>query len=162
MTEAGLPVIVHRGRDGGIELGFDYRTRLTGLDRAEAEAMALILTQPLDRLEPFGLAAEGARARAKIWEAFPDQTRAAMAETRDRFSTAASDAPVDPRCPALAKAIRDRVIVRLRMRAPPPQEVWPTALTFDGDTWWLTVADKTEPIPMADWGDINISSKRFA
>ena len=31
MTEAGLPIIVHQGNKGGIELGFNYRTRLTGL-----------------------------------------------------------------------------------------------------------------------------------
>lgn len=31
MTEAGLPIIVYQGNQGGIELGFNYRTRLTGL-----------------------------------------------------------------------------------------------------------------------------------
>jgi predicted DNA-binding transcriptional regulator YafY len=73
MTEAGLPVIVHRGREGGIELGFDYRMRLTGLDAAEAEAMGVILSAPpMDRLAALGLAEAGRRAAAKIWEAFPD------------------------------------------------------------------------------------------
>ena len=37
MTEAGLPIIVLQGSGGGIELGFNYRTRLTGLARDEAE-----------------------------------------------------------------------------------------------------------------------------
>ncbi len=30
LTEAGLPIIVLQGNRGGIELGFNYRTRLTG------------------------------------------------------------------------------------------------------------------------------------
>lgn len=161
MTEAGLPVIVYRGREGGIELGFDYRTRLTGLDRDEAEAMGLLLSQPLDRLAPFGLVEAGARARAKIWEAFPDQVRAVMAQARGRFGVETEDADLDPRLPALAKAVRDRVVVRLRMRAPPAQEVHPVGLRFDGQHWQLLDGATQAEIAMADWGDINISSKGF-
>ena len=41
LTEAGLPIVVRTGQRGGIELGFNYRTRLTGLDADEAEAIAL-------------------------------------------------------------------------------------------------------------------------
>ncbi len=46
LTEAGLPVITHSGAAGGVELGFNYRTRLTGL--AEDEALAIWL-RPLRR-----------------------------------------------------------------------------------------------------------------
>ena len=55
LTEAGLPVIVHRGHRGGIELGFNYRSRLTGLDRDEAEALAIMLNYPVPELSALGL-----------------------------------------------------------------------------------------------------------
>ncbi len=45
MTEAGLPIVVHQGNRGGIELGFNYRTRLTGLAADEAEALGVILAR---------------------------------------------------------------------------------------------------------------------
>ncbi|MBO6602406.1 hypothetical protein [Rhodophyticola porphyridii] len=41
MTEAGLPIIVHRGNRGGIEFGFNNRARLTDLNFSEAGALAL-------------------------------------------------------------------------------------------------------------------------
>ena len=161
MTEAGLPVIVHRGREGGIELGFDYRTRLTGLDRDEAEAMGLLLSLPLDRLAPFGLEDAGRRARAKIWEAFPDQVRAVMAEARVRFAMEAPEALPDPRCAALAQAVRDGVVVRLRMRNPPPMEIHPIGLRMTETGWQVQDLRSGKWIDDADWGDINISSQRF-
>ena len=162
MTEAGLPVIVHRGRDGGIELGFDYRTRLTGLEADEAEAMGLILSLPLDPLAPFGLAEAGARARAKIWEAFPDQTRRAMATARARFALAADPPDLDPRCPALAHAIRERSVVRLRAKSAAPFVVHPVALNLSPAGWLLGDARTGTEIAMEEWGDINISARRFA
>ena len=162
MTEAGLPVIVHRGREGGIELGFDYRTRLTGLDREEAEAMGVVLSLPPTQLEHFGLAKPATRACAKIWEAFPDQTRDVMAQARTRFAMQPTAPDIDPRCPALAKAIRDRVVVRLGMRTPPPQTIHPVALHF-GDQGWVVRDDLSgQDIPLERWGAINISSQRFA
>ena len=39
LGEAGLPIVVHRGSAGGVELGFNYRSRFVGLDAHEAEAL---------------------------------------------------------------------------------------------------------------------------
>ena len=161
MTEAGLPVITHRGREGGVELGFDYRTRLTGLDRDEALAMGVVLSLPLDRLEPFGLADAGRRACAKIWEAFPDQTRALMAQSRTCFGMQAPETEPDPRCAALSDAIRRHVVVRLRLRSGAPQTVHPVALHCVADGWTVRDALSGEEIGQNDWGDINISSQEF-
>src|ERR1700676_3735987 len=68
LTEAGLPVIVHQGAQGGIELGFNYRTRLTGLAADEAEAMAAILARPIPELGDLGMSEAGQRARSKLLE----------------------------------------------------------------------------------------------
>ena len=65
LTGAGLPVVVHQGNRGRIELGFNYRTRLTGLTSDEAEALAIILMHPVPELQALGLHASGGRARAK-------------------------------------------------------------------------------------------------
>lgn len=162
MTEAGLPVIVTHGRDGGIALGFDYRTRLTGLDAAEAEAMGLILSQPPGALADLGLASTALRAMAKIWEAFPDQTRIRMAAARDRFRWAASAAAPDARRAALALAVREGRIVRLRHRSRTERAVHPLALILAPDGWALLDARAPDmPLPEADWGNVNISARRY-
>ena len=162
MTEAGLPVIVHRGRDGGIELGFDYRTRLTGLDAAEAEAMGVILSAPpMDRLAALGLGEAGRRAAAKIWEAFPDQTRATMTDARERFALMPVDEDPDPRLPALAQAVRKRRVVRLHAFRRGERVVHPVGLDLDAAGWVLRDGLSGETVPLADWGAVNISAKRF-
>ena len=66
LTEAGLPVITHRGAQGGVELGFNYRTRLTGLAADEAEALALWLSDLPPTLVALGLGGAARRVRAKF------------------------------------------------------------------------------------------------
>ncbi|WP_233557325.1 helix-turn-helix transcriptional regulator [Rhodophyticola porphyridii] len=162
MTEAGLPIIVHQGNQGGIELGFNYRTRLTGLDTAEAEALALHLATPHPALHQMGLGPAMQTARAKLLESFPDATRSRCAEAVARFSVRTAPAAPNPYVMALAEAIRNRCIVRLRGRSRHPQDLHPIHLGFDGQTWSVTDERRPEmPIPQADWGDLNISSRRF-
>ncbi|MEM1238043.1 MAG: HTH domain-containing protein [Pseudomonadota bacterium] len=161
MTEAGLPIIVHQGNQGGIELGFEYRTRLTGLDADEAAAFAVMLDQRPAALAALGMSEAGARAAAKLREAFPDRTRAIMAATSAAYPMAPSDGDPDPRLPALANAILLRQIVRLQARSPAPLIVHPTRLGFDGTDWFLDCQQAGQTVPRIDWGDMNISSKRF-
>ena len=71
LTEAGLPVIVHRGREGGIELGFNYRTRLVGLAADEADALAVVLAAPAQAAEALGMGEAAARAIAKLERVLP-------------------------------------------------------------------------------------------
>lgn len=165
LTEAGLPIIVHRGNQGGIELGFNYRTRLTGLDTDEAEAMALILARPMPELAALGLAAAGARARAKMLESFPDRVRAAMQRAGGQFRYAGdvAGAALDPRVPALADAIRRRNIVRICANRTDERIVHPAALVLYRDGWRVVDArDPAAPIPVAACGTINVSAHTFA
>ena len=164
MTEAGLPIIVFQGHGGGIELGFDYRTRLTGLDADEAMAMAMgvLLSVSPQHLVDLGLGLATDRARAKISEAFADQTSARMTIARDLFRI---DPPVqaiaDPRRATLALAVREGQIVRLNARSATPREVHPTALILDAESWGVVDGLTGATIAEADWGDINISARRF-
>ena len=84
LGEAGLPVVVHRGPRGGVELGFSYRTRLTGLATDEAEALGVVLSAPVPELAELGLSEAAARARTKLVESLPDPVRATVQRSQDR------------------------------------------------------------------------------
>lgn len=162
LTEAGLPVITWRGAQGGVELGFDYRTRLTGLDASEAEAMGLLLSLTPRLFSDLGLAASLARAQAKMREAFPDQTRARISQAQARFQVVADPpGPADPRRAALAEAVRTGRVVRLQARSLQPVTVHPVALELARAGWTLHCALTGRGWPEADWGDVNISARHF-
>jgi predicted DNA-binding transcriptional regulator YafY len=160
LTEAGLPIIMHRGPQGGVELGFDYRTRLTGLDSEEAEAMGLLLTLMPPELHDLGLTRAAARAQAKIREAFPDQTRDCMIRTQTLFQAAPIPQPAaDPRRAALAMAVRRTGIVRLQSRSSSPITVHPTAVIMSPDGWAIVDARTGQHWHEADWGAIAICAR---
>ena len=158
MTEAGLPILATRGTGGGIELGFNYRTRLTGLDQAEAEALAVWLAAPPAAIDALGMGKAALSARAKLVESYPDTVRAHFATAASRFrASVLPPDPPDPRIKALAGAIREGRLVRLRVRSANPLILRPTALIFGADGWALQGAPSAPPVPLAEWGDINIA-----
>lgn len=163
LAEAGLPVVVHRGARGGIELGFNYRTRLTGLSRSEAEALGVILGSQPPLIEALGLGSAGRAARTKLLESLPDGVRQTALLARDQFrSELNAAAPDDPRIEPLAQAIRQGRRVRIRSRSASPRTVHPVALILGADGWSLVDALQPEqPIPLEEWEDINISALRF-
>jgi predicted DNA-binding transcriptional regulator YafY len=163
LTEAGLPVIVHRGNGGGVELGFGYRTRLTGLDQDEAEAMGLLLAMVPKALIDLGMAAALRRAQAKLREAFPDQTRAHMARIGALFPVSSpADGSPDPRREALGRAVRQQKIVVLRFGGEETVLVHPVALELTPQGWLLHDCLTGGRHAEADWGNINVSQKTFA
>ncbi len=163
LTEAGLPVVVHRGPRGGIELGFNYRTRLTGLSADEAEALGVLLSRPLGPLEALGIGGAAARATRKLIESLPDTVRDRAALSARRFRVQHEPAPAgDPRLPALATAIRQGRIVRIQAHRPAERVVHPVALVYGVDGWLLEDAlVPGVPIALAACGDINISARTF-
>lgn len=163
LTEAGLPVVVYPGHRGGIELGFNYRTRLTGLAADEAEAIGVLLSRPSPELAALGMGDAARQACRKLLESLPDQTREHAALGAARFPlAAASGHDEDVRLPALARAVREHRVVRLRAYQPDEREVHPVALRWDGSDWCLE-DDRSPgaPIDRGAWGNINISARRF-
>lgn len=164
LTEAGLPIVVHRGKAGGVELGFNYRSRLAGLDAEEAEALGLVLALPKTPLAALGMEATAQRACARLVESLPELVRLRIGDAQRRFQFAKDDTggATDPRVPALAAAIRDGAIVRIHAKSGAPRTVHPIALEFRSGQWALVNGlDPGTPIPVSQCGDINISARRF-
>jgi predicted DNA-binding transcriptional regulator YafY len=160
LTEAGLPIIAHRGNQGGVELGFNYRTRLTGLAADEAEAIALLLTRPIPELAPLGLSDAADRARGKVFESLPDAVRSKVMLARERFRFDLSPgAAADPRVTALADAVRQTRVVRINVRSQSPRTVHPVGLVLRGERWFLVDGlSAGDEIALDACGDINVSS----
>lgn len=162
LTEAGLPVIVHQGNQGGIELGFNYRTRLTGLAADEAEALAVMLARPIGEVAALGIADAANRARRKLIESFPDQVRANITLALRRFRFEGSDAPVhDPRLEALADAIRGAKVVRLCAHTRRERTIHPVALVHGREGWSVEDDLTGVRVPLGDCGNINVSARTF-
>lgn len=163
LGEAGLPIVVTQGRHGGIELGFSYRTRLTGLASDEAEALGVLLGRAAPELEDLGLGEAGKRARTKLLESLPDGVRRTAQDAATRFLVEVTMPEDDERVGALADAIRDRRVVRLRSTDSAPRTVHPVGLLLREGTWFVLdglVPDR--PIPLAECGTVNISRRTFA
>lgn len=163
MTEAGLPIIVFQGNQGGIELGFNYRTRLTGLATDEARALAVILAKPIPEIEAIGLSKAAASARRKLIESLPDRSRHIVQEMQNEILFKLDDTiEVDRRIEAISGAITRKNIVRIHARSKCPRIIHPVAL-ISASSGWL-VLDKLmpdAPIKLNDCGDFNISAKCF-
>lgn len=138
---AGVPVYADRGRAGGYRLLGGYRTRLTGLSRAEADALFLSgLPGPVDEM---GLAEPVAAARLKVLAALPPPLRDAARRSGQRFHLdipgwfGAADPP--PLLSDLATAVwQDRVVeLRYRRDREVTRTVQPYGLVLKGGVWYL-------------------------
>jgi predicted DNA-binding transcriptional regulator YafY len=164
LTEAGLPIIVHRGKMGGVELGFNYRSRLVGLDAAEAEAFGVMLTLPNAALVELQMASAAQSARDKLVESMPELVRRRIRQAQRRFQfRPAPPHQIDARVAALAAAIRDSAITRIQSQSCDPRIIHPVALQFGPSGWAVIDANEPNaPIPISQLGDINISARRFS
>ena len=161
MTEAGLPIIVHQGNQGGIELGFNYRTRLTGLATDEAQALALILSAANPMIAVLGLEKAATQARAKLIESLPDKTRHHCEETMSRFTLISEEPAQNPGARALAKAIQAETVVRIRFASKSEQTIHPVAMKADAQSWFVHDALTNMWISQDTWGRLNISGAKF-
>ena len=145
LAEAGVPIVSVRGPAGGYRLERGYRTKLTGLDASEAEAL---FVGPAAEL---GLGRELAAARLKLLASLP-------AELQDRAGRAARLFHVDtrgwfreedrvPHLPVIAGALwRGR---RLDMRyregtAVVSRRLDPLGLILKAGVWYLLARRRGE------------------
>lgn len=144
LSAAGIPVYADMGRTGGYRLLGGYRTRLTGLSRAEAEALFLSgLRGPAGDL---GLAETVAAAQLKVLAALPPTLRDVSAQAGQRFHLDAPgwfrDAGAPPLLESLARATWQDECVRLTYRRYRSERdlnrtVAPYGLVLKAGDWYL-------------------------
>jgi predicted DNA-binding transcriptional regulator YafY len=163
LTEAGLPIVVHRGNTGGVELGFNYRSRFFGLDAREAEALGVLLAFPHPAVAELDLSAPAQSVRDKLVESMPERVRKRIQKSQKRFQLAPGPTPrIDIRVAALAEAIRNAAITRIQAKSRTPRIIHPVALQFGPHGWAIVDAKSPDvPIPLGQAGDINISAQSF-
>ena len=96
LSAAGIPLYGDAGHGGGYQLLGGYRTRLTGLTAAEAEAEALFLSGLPGPAAELGLGSVLAAATLKLRAALPASLRENADRLSERFYL---DAPGWYRCP---------------------------------------------------------------
>ena len=145
LAEAGIPIVSVRGPSGGYRLERGYRTKLTGLDMAEAEAL---FVGPAAEL---GLGRELAAARLKLLASLP-------AELQERADRAARLFHLDtrgwfrerdrvPHLPVIASALwrGSRVDIRYREGAKVvSRRLDPLGLVLKAGVWYLLARRRGE------------------
>ncbi|TDD23021.1 WYL domain-containing protein [Nonomuraea diastatica] len=139
LSEAGVPVYADRGRGGGYRLLDGYRTRLTGLDRSEAEA--LFLSGVPGALREMGLAEVAATARLKAAAALSPALRDAPVVAAQRFHLDApgwfaGDDPPPAALGPLARAVWSDRRVRAVYKGS-ARTLEPYGLVLKAGTWYL-------------------------
>jgi len=144
LSAAGIPVTADRGRDGGFQLLNGFRTQLTGLTQAEAEALMLAgLPGPAAEL---GLADRMSSARLKFMAALPAGMRAERVAARFHLDVTGWFRTTEPVAllPTVARAVWDERYLKIRYRQGRDSNevrVAPLGLVLKAGVWYL-VAQK--------------------
>ncbi|MCM5678936.1 YafY family transcriptional regulator [Schlegelella sp. S2-27] len=142
LSAAGVPVWAETGRHGGFQLREGWRTQLTGLTTAEAQAVFLAgLPGPAKQL---GLGEAMASAQLKLLAALPVGWQADAQRVSARFHLDPTDwyrqaAPAD-RLPAVAQAVWDSRRMAMRYeswKGVVEREVEPLGLVLKAGIWYV-------------------------
>ena len=150
LSAAGVPVYAEKGRQGGFALRDGYRTRLTGLDRPEAESLFLA-GAPFAAVQ-LGLGPALETMRMKLLAALPEPARRDAERVSSRFyldPVAWYQGPDEQKLlPALAAAVWTRRMVRMRYdswKAVVERRVVPLGLVLKGGLWYFVAAADGTP-----------------
>lgn len=164
LAEAGVPVYAERGRGGGYRMLEGYRTRLTGLDRAEAEA--LFLSGVPAALRDMGLAQVAASARVKASAALAPGVRDAPMTAAQRFHL---DAPgwfrqgeTPEPLAGLSRAVWSDRVVHTRYRGA-PRTLQPHGLVLKAGVWYLVarLGERFLIFRVDRFTDVEVGEERF-
>ncbi len=145
LSAAGVPVYADRGRNGGFTLLDGYRTRLTGLDAAEAES--LFLAGLPGAAEDLGFSEALIGARLKLLAALPAESRESAERIGARFhldpmgwyrSSETADL-----LPAVAQAVWTARRIRVRYESwndTVDRDLAPLGLVMKAGVWYLVAA----------------------
>lgn len=142
LAASGVPLYGDRGPAGGYALVDGYRTRLTGLTPAEAEAMFLAgLHGPAEAL---GLGQNLAAAEQKLMAALPSELRSRAGRVSERFHLDPSNWFTDVDQPAhlvaLAESVWEQRELRVRYRrwrGEVERVLQPLGVVLKGGAWYL-------------------------
>ncbi len=142
LSEAGVPIYAERGPHGGVRLVDGYRTRLTGLNEDEAQALFLSgLPGPAAEL---GLGTVVAAARLKVLAALPPELRARASRLTQRFHLDAPGwfrpAEPVPHLETLAAAVWEERRVTVAYRRPDrivERSLDPLGIVLKAGIWYL-------------------------
>lgn len=142
LSAAGIPVHADRGPEGGYRLMDGYRTRLTGLN--DAEAGALFFAGAPGPARDLGLGAVLATAQLKLQAALPAALALRTRRVQERFHLDAPawfrDADAVPHLADVAQAVWEQRVLRLRYqrwRGEVHREAHPLGLVLKGGLWYL-------------------------
>ncbi len=145
LSAAGVPVFAEKGRAGGFQLLGGYRTRLTGLDRPEAESLFLAGIPCAAAQLGMGPALE--RVRLKLLASLPEAFVRDAQRVSARFHAdpvAWFQGPDEPRLlPELALAVWNGRWLRMRYeswKGVVERRVAPLGLVLKAGVWYLVAA----------------------
>jgi predicted DNA-binding transcriptional regulator YafY len=172
LSAAGVPVYAERGRGGGFRLQDGYRTKLTGLNQSEAEAVFLAgLPGPAAQL---GLAEALATARLKLLAALPASLQPGAERIAARFHLDPGawfhDVDPLPSLPIIARAVWSERMLKLRYRRSGesdarPRRLGPLGLVLKAGIWYLVAQsgkDAVRTYRAANIHDAEITDEVFA
>lgn len=150
LSAAGVPVYAEKGRNGGFALREGYRTRLTGLDRPEAES--LFLAGVPFAAEQLGLGTALETMRLKLLASLPEATARDAQRVASRFHLDLVPwfhGPDEQRVlPALAAAVWTGRMVAMRYeswKGVVDRRVSPLGLVLKAGLWYLVAATDGKP-----------------